>query len=93
MWLFTVATTGALGAGFVLYSLGMLPTHPFWWERSLMAPSSEDYAAYSAFMDDFFSSNQPFRIDQDIGPNNIVLVASETLTSRNPSDPILPNWL
>lgn len=56
----------------------------------MMAPSSEDYAAYSGFVDDFFSSRQPFRADQSISPDNIVFIAAETSTMENTSDPILP---
>jgi hypothetical protein len=90
MWLFTVATTVAVVVGFVLYSLGMLPIHPFWWQRLVMAPSSEDYDAYSGFVNDFFSPSQPFQAVQSISPDSIVLIAAETLTMKNTSDPILP---
>ena len=55
-----------------------------------MAPSSEDYAAYSGFVDDFFSSRQPFRADQSLSPDNVVLITAETSTMKNTSDPILP---
>jgi hypothetical protein len=90
MWLFAATTTVALVVGLVLYSRGLLPIHPFWWQRPVMALSSEDYAAYSGFVDDFFSSRQPFRADQSISPDNIVYIAAETLTMKNTSDPILP---
>jgi hypothetical protein len=75
---------------FVLYSRGTLPIQPFWWNRPIVAPSSEDYAAYSAFLDDFFSSTQPFRADQSISPDNIVFIVAETSTMKNTSVPILP---
>lgn len=55
-----------------------------------MAPSSEDYAAYSGFVNDFFSSSQPFRADQSISLSNIVYIAAGTLTIKNTSDRILP---
>jgi hypothetical protein len=90
MWVFTVATTVAVVVGFVLYSRGMLPIHPFWWQRPVMAPSSEDYDAYSGFVNDFFSPSQRFSAVQSISPDSIVLIAAETLTMRNTSDPILP---
>jgi hypothetical protein len=90
MWLFAATSTVALVVGLVLYSRGLLPMHPFWWERPVTAPSSEDYAAYSGFVDDFFSSRQPFRADQSISRDNIVFVASQTTTMKNTSDPILP---
>jgi hypothetical protein len=49
MWLFVATTTAGLVAGLVLHSRGLLPVLPFWWQRTVMAPSSEDYAAYSGF--------------------------------------------
>ena len=90
MRLFAAITTVALFVGFVLYSRGLLPIHPFWWQRHVMSPSSEDYAAYSGFVNDFFSSNQPFRTDQSISPDNILYISAETLTMKNTSAPILP---
>ena len=90
LWIFGGAATATITFGLVLYSQRMLLVQPFWWQRPLVPPTSEDYAAYSAFVNDFFSSKQPFRADQSIGPNNIVLLVSETLTIKNPSDPILP---
>src|SRR5215472_5170739 len=88
--LLVVATIGSLAAGFVLYSRGALPIHPSWWKRPVVAPSAEDYAAYSGFVDDFFSSRQPFRADQSISSDNIVFIAAETSTMKNTADPILP---
>ena len=90
VWLLVVATTVFLAFGFVLYSRGELPIHPFWWQRPVVAPSFEDYAAYSGFVDDFFSSRQPFRADQSISPDNVVFIAAETSTMKNTADPILP---
>jgi hypothetical protein len=89
-WLLVVATTVSLVVGFVLYSQGTFPIQPFWWQRPVTAPSSEDYAAYSGFVDAFFSSRQPFRADQSVSPDNVVLITAETSTMRNTSDPILP---
>jgi hypothetical protein len=90
MWLFAATTSVAFIVGLVLYSRGSLAIHPFWWQRPVMAPSSEDFAAYSGFVDDFFSSHQPFRADQSISPDNILYIAAETLTMKNTWDPILP---
>lgn len=90
LWVFGAATTATVALVFVLYSQGMLLVQSFWWQRPVVPPSAEDYAAYSAFVNDFFSSEQPFRMDQSIGPNNIVLLVSETSTIKNPSDPIIP---
>ena len=80
----------SLVIGFVLYSQRTFPIHPFWWQTPVMAASSEDYAAYSGFVDDFFSSRQPFRADQSLSPDNVVLITAETSTMKNTSDPILP---
>ena len=55
-----------------------------------MAPSSEDYAAYSGSVDDFFSSRQPFRAHPSLSPDNAVLITAETATMKNTPDPILP---
>jgi hypothetical protein len=89
MCLFAATATVAL-VGLVVYSRGLLPIHPFWWQRPVVAPSSEDYAAYSGFVNDFFSSNHPFRADQSISPDDIVYIAAGTLPMKNTSDPILP---
>jgi hypothetical protein len=89
-WFLAATAAIPFAVGVVLYSRGMLPILPFWWQRPITEPSSEEYAAYSGFVDDFFSSNQPFRSDQSISTDNIVFIAAETLTTRNASDPILP---
>ena len=89
-WSLLVATAVSLVVVFVLYSRGAFPIQPFWWNRPIVGPSSEDYGAYSAFVDDFFSSRQPFRADQSISPDNIVFVVAETATMKNTAAPILP---
>lgn len=57
--------------------------------RPVTEPTPEDYAVYSAFVDGFFSSNQPFKADQSVGLNNVVYVVGETEPMRHP-DSILP---
>jgi len=90
VWLLLAATAASLVVVFLLYSRGALPIQPFWWKRAAVPPSSEDYAAYSAFVDDFFSSRQPFRADQSISADNVVLIVAETSAMKNTSAPILP---
>lgn len=90
MWLFAATNTVAVVVVFVLYQRGLLPIHPFWWQRPVTAPSFEDYSAYSGFVNDFFSSSLPFRADQRISPDDIVYITAETLTMKNSSDPIVP---
>src|SRR5215813_10714398 len=66
-----------------------LPFIASWLHRPVTEPMAEDYAVYSAFLDGFFSSNQPFKADQIIGPDSVVYVVGETLPIRSPGS-ILP---
>lgn len=69
-----------IGLGFAaiatLYSYGGLPLIIKIVDRPVGEPTAEDYAVYSAFIDGFFSSDQPFRMDQQIGPNSVVYVVN-----------------
>jgi hypothetical protein len=57
--------------------------------RRVSQPDAEDYAVYSAFVDGFFSSNQPFKADQSVSTHSVVYMVGETLSMRN-TDSILP---
>jgi hypothetical protein len=66
-----------------------LPFIASWLHRPVTEPTAEDYAVYSAFIDGFFSSNQPFKADQIINPDSVVYVAGDTLPVRSAGS-ILP---
>jgi len=51
--------------------------------RPATEPSVEDYAVYSAFVNDFFSSRRPFRADQSVSLDSIVYVVDETFAIRS----------
>lgn len=57
--------------------------------RPVTEPTSEDYAVYSAFVDGFFSSSQPFKADQSMGVDSAVYVVGETSPMRH-ADSLLP---
>lgn len=78
-------------ATFALYLYGGLPLLIRLVNRPVTKPTTEEYAVYSAFIDDFFSSRQPFRLDQQIGANDVVYIADET--SQLESRPTLPPLL
>lgn len=51
--------------------------------RPVTEPTADDYAVYSGFVDGFFSSSQPFKGDQSIGPDSVVYVDGETWPVRH----------
>jgi hypothetical protein len=90
VWTFVIATPFLLAtAALVIYLYGLPQPLTSFLRRPITEPMSEDYAVYSSFVDGFFSSKQPFRADQSIGPNSVVYVVGETLPMRNPGS-ILP---
>jgi hypothetical protein len=56
---------------------------------TVAAPSSEDYAVYSAFVDGFVFSDRPARVDPKIALDGVVYIADETLPIKSPGS-ILP---
>jgi hypothetical protein len=56
---------------------------------TVAAPSSDEYAVYSAFVDGFVFSDQPVRVDTRIALDGVVYVVDETLPIKNPGS-ILP---
>ena len=86
-----MAATTALVAVIVVaivYLCGLPPAASLL-RRPVAEPTPEDYAVYSAFVDGFFSSNQPFRADQSISQDNVVYIVGETRQMRSPGS-ILP---
>jgi hypothetical protein len=67
----------------VLYVDGLPPLVSSLLNRTVQEPASEDYAVYSAFVDDLFSSNQ-LGVDQRTSRNGVVYIASETRPMKNP---------
>jgi len=76
---------------FALYLHGGLPLFIRLANRPVSEPTTEEYAVYSAFIDNLFSSDQPFRLDQEITPDSIVYIADETirLYTSHPLPPLL----
>lgn len=76
----TLVVTGSLATILVvaIYAYGGLPLIVKLVNRPVGAPTAEEYAVYSDFIDLFFSSDQPFRMDQQIGPHSIVHIVNET---------------
>jgi hypothetical protein len=76
----TLVLTGGLAIILVvaLYSYGGLPLLIKLVNRPVSAPTAEEYAVYSDFIDSLFSSDQPFRMDQRIGPNSVVSIEDTT---------------
>jgi hypothetical protein len=68
---------------------GLPPGIASLFNRGVAEPTPEDYAVYSAFLDGFFSSNQPFRADQSISQDNVVYIVGETRQTRSPGS-VLP---
>jgi hypothetical protein len=83
----TLATAGLFS---YLYGNGPDGMLNLLFRRPVSEPTTEEYAVYSAFLDKFFSSDQPFRADQTIGPNNVIFVVGETVRMENESAPLLP---
>jgi hypothetical protein len=75
----------------VLYMYGGLPLFIKIVNRPVGSPSDEEYAVYSTFIDSLFSSDQPFRIDQQIGPDSVVYIVNRTfhLENLHPLPPVL----
>lgn len=90
-WTFVV--TGSLVTILVaaIYTYGGLPLIIKLVNRPVIAPTTEEYAIYSDFIDSLFSSDQPFRMDQQIGPNSIVYIEDTTsyLENSHPLPPLL----
>jgi hypothetical protein len=76
----------AATVGAIVYVYGLPTAITSLLSRNITEPTSEDYAAYSAFVDDFFSSKRP-GAEQFIGHD--VYIASETLEMKNPGS-LLP---
>jgi hypothetical protein len=73
----------------IMYVYGLPPGIASLFSRAVAEPTPEDYAVYSAFVDGFFSSNQPFRADQSINQDNVVYIVGETRQMRSPGS-VLP---
>jgi hypothetical protein len=58
--------------------------------RPVTPPTNDGYAVYSAFIDNFFTTEQPFRADQSINNSNLILVADETLSFGANTSALLP---
>ena len=56
--------------------------------RGVTEPGPEDYAAYSAFVDDLFSSDQLLRADQKSDNRSIVYIQRTTLKMQSPGSVI-----
>jgi hypothetical protein len=90
VWALAIATLlVAVTVAALMYVYGVPPVITSLLDRTVTEASSEDYAAYSAFVESFFSSSQPFRADQSIGRDNVVYIVDETLLMRSPGS-ILP---
>ena len=85
----------SIGVGVVaiagLYLYGGLPLFIRIVNRPVGPPTDEEYAVYSTFIDSLFSSDQPFRMDQQISPNSIVYILNRTYHFENlhPLPPLL----
>jgi hypothetical protein len=73
----------------LVYLYGLPPVIASLLNRTVAEATSEDYAAYSAFVDGFFSSRQPFRADQSISQQRVIYIVDETIQMRSPGS-ILP---
>jgi hypothetical protein len=87
VWTLAVAALLALIAAACVYRPP--PTIASWFNRAVAEPRAADYAVYSAVVDGFFSSNQPFREDQTIRPDSVVYIERETQQMRS-SGSVLP---
>jgi hypothetical protein len=76
----------AAGGGAVVYVCGLPPSITPLLNRNVTEPTSEDYDAYSAFVDDFYSSKRP---GAELFQDAVIYVESETLQMGN-SGSILP---
>lgn len=75
----TLAVTGGVAAIGILtlYLYGGLPPFISLANRPVSEPTAEEYDVYSSFIDSFFSSRQPFRMDQQIGPGSVMYIEDE----------------
>jgi|ERR1035437_5507385 hypothetical protein len=73
----------------VVHMYGLPPVIAALLSRPVTEPTSEDYAVYSAFVDGFFFSDQPFRADQSISQDSVVYIVGATLQMKSPGA-ILP---
>jgi hypothetical protein len=89
VWALALAMLLLVAVVGVIYLCGVPAFITSFLNRPVTEPSVEDYAVYSAFVDDFLSSNQPFRADQGISPDSVVYVVDETLPLRSPGT-VLP---
>lgn len=90
VWVLTVtAVLLAVTVAAIVYIYGLPPGIASFVHRAVAEPTPDDYAVYSAFVDGFFSSDQPFRADQNISPDNVVYIAGETRQMRSPGS-VLP---
>ena len=89
----TSVVTGSLGIilAVAIYAYGGLPLIIKLVNRSVSAPTAEEYAVYSDFIDSLFSSDQPFRMDLQIDPNSTVYIEDTTsyLENFRPLPPLL----
>src|SRR5215467_5769442 len=83
VWRLAIVAPLLIAATLTALFLYAPPLIASWLHRAVTEPTAEDYAVYSAFVDGFFSSNQPFKADQIIGPDSVVYVAGETLPVRS----------
>ena len=81
----TLAIAGGLFllTGIALYLYGGLPLFIKLANRPVSEPTAEEYAVYSAFIDNFFASNQPFRLDEQITSESIVYIEDRTPAVEN----------
>ncbi|SRR5258708_2451595 len=90
IWASVIATPlFAATVACVVYVYGLPPVITSLLNRSVTEPASEEYAAYSAFVDDFFLSDRPFQIDRRVIQGSVVCIVGETEQMRSPGS-ILP---
>jgi len=80
-----LAATGSLVCVFVvlLYLHQAPPLLIRLVNRPACEPTEEEYAVYSDFIDSLFSSDQPFRTDEQIGPDSLLYIIDETAPLRS----------
>lgn len=90
-WILAVTGSFAAILVVVIYVYGGLPLIIKLVNRPVSAPTAEEYALYSDFIDSLFSSDQPFRMGQQIRPNSIVYIEDTTsyLENFHPLPPLL----